>query len=384
MPSVPRSDTPSRHRHIKDLYPSFWAKTKELITAIEKIDSDSDRIVEVDEWVSRGTLDAMSLACFSSDFRSLAQPNSDLVRKYRQAFTPGESGARVRVLANILPLKLVFKLPLKWNKETAICSQTILALLTDVIEKRKAEPVVERQKHQDILNTLLETPTPRFLETRYVANQCINLLAAGHEASSLALTWTLYELSKDQARQQRLRDEVRNALPSPFAADSTVDPAIVDQLPYLTAVVKESLRFWSPVPKQTRISYEPARISDTVIPAKTPLVVSFYAMNRSTRNWGADADLFRPERWLEDDEAKVKAMGGAKDRYGFSTFSHGARACPGHKFAHSELLVFLAGLVGSFEWLPVQNDDAIPDHDSSVMLKARGGLRLRARRLEGW
>jgi cytochrome P450 len=125
----------------------------------------------------------------------------------------------------------------------------------------------------------------------------------------------------------------------------------------------------------------------TVIPAKTPLAVSFYAMNRCTRNWGPDAVQFRPERWLGSDAAK--SFGGSRDRFSFSTFSHGPRHCIGQKFAHYEILVFLAGLVGRFHWTFVDQEELpsgeiVPDHDSTVMLKVSGGLRLHAKAIDGW
>ena len=128
---------------------------------------------------------------------------------------------------------------------------------------------------------------------------------------------------------------------------------------------------------------KPVTVSDVVIPPNTPLAVSFYAMNRSTRNWGPDAAKFVPERWLGSNEAK--AYGGSRDRFSFSTFSHGARSCIGQKFAHYEILVFLAGLVGRFDWSFVADKgEVVADHDSTVMLKVSGGLQLSARAVKGW
>jgi cytochrome P450 len=151
--------------------------------------------------------------------------------------------------------------------------------------------------------------------------------------------------------------------------------AQVDCLPYLEAIVKELLRFWGPVPRQTRIPTRPVTISGQLIPPKTPVLVSFYAMNHMTEKWGSDAASFHPERWLGSPEAR--AFGGGKNRYAFSTFSHGARACIGQKFAHYEILVFLAGLVGRFEWKFADIFGLLPgtvrvDHASTVMLKVTG------------
>jgi cytochrome P450 len=128
-------------------------------------------------------------------------------------------------------------------------------------------------------------------------------------------------------------------------------------------------------------------VSNHAVPKNTPLVVSFYAMNRMQENWGSDAAEFRPERWLGSGEAK--ALGGAKDRFCFSTFSHGARSCIGQRFAHYEVLVFLAGLVGAFEWSFADKEGSPrgmvdADHDSTVMLKVADGLQLAVKAIDGW
>ena len=47
-------------------------------------------VLEIDEWASRGTLDAIALAGFGFDYDSITKPHSELIVKYRQAFLPGK------------------------------------------------------------------------------------------------------------------------------------------------------------------------------------------------------------------------------------------------------------------------------------------------------
>lgn len=367
-----------KHRHLKELYPTFWSKTVELVRSLQKHCEASDEVIEIDDWVSRGTLDAIALAGFGFDFNSIANPYSDLVRKYRTAFLPGKSAARIRILANFVPIKLLFRLPMKRNRDAKACIQAIRSATYEVVQKRESEPFAEKQSRQDILSVMLESPLFQG-KTDLIVSQCMAFLAAGHEASALALGWTLFELSKDKSRQQKLRAEIRENLPSP-GSGIPIESSQVDRLEYLEAVVQESLRKWGPVPRQTRVSPRAMTVSGHVVPKNTPLVVSFYAMNRMQENWGQDANEFAPERWLGSN----KSLGGSKDRFCFSTFSHGARSCIGQRFAHYEVLVFLAGLVGAFEWSlpPTVNVEA--DHDSTVMLKVAGGLQLGVKTVEGW
>jgi cytochrome P450 len=383
-----REMTPAfKHRHLKELYPTFWSKTVELVQSLQQHCNtpSGNTVIEIDDWVSRGTLDAIALAGFGFDFNSIAKPYSELVRKYRQAFLPGKSAARIRILANIVPIKILFRLPMKRNRDAKACIQAIRSATFEVVQKRQIESAEKKQSGQDILAVMLESPLFKD-NTDLMVSQCMAFLAAGHEASALALGWTLYELSLDQQRQAKLREEIRANLPAP-GSGVQVEASQIDRLEYLEAVVQESLRKWGPVPRQTRVSPRAMTVSNHVVPKNTPLVVSFYAMNRMQENWGSDAAEFKPERWLGSGEAK--ALGGAKDRFCFSTFSHGARSCIGQRFAHYEVLVFLAGLVGVFEWSFVEKE-GLPkgmveaDHDSTVMLKVADGLQLAVKAIDGW
>jgi cytochrome P450 len=373
-----------KFRHLKDLYPTFWAKTKELVASLDNYCAGRPAVVEIDDWVTRGTLDAISLAGFGFDFDSIAKPDTDVVRKYRTAFLPGTSVARVRLLANILPIKLLFNLPVKHNKDAKACIKAVRTTLKEVVQNRLSENHDRKHAHVDILSTMLKSKI--FTKTEDIVSQCMVFLAAGHEASALTLSWTLFELSKDSERQERLRQEIRSNLLSPLA-DSAISADQVDSLPYLEAVVKESLRLWAPVPRQTRIPIKRVMISGVMIPANTTIVMSSYATNRSTQNWGDEATNFCPERWMGSPEAIT--YGGGKDRHAFASFGHGARACIGQKFAHYEILVFLAGLVGRFEWEFVDKPGLPPgtvraDHDSAITLKIGDGLQLRVKPVEGW
>jgi cytochrome P450 len=372
-----------KHRHLKELYPTFWSKTVELVRSLQRHASSTPEktVIDIDDWVSRGTLDAIGLAGFGFDFNSVAQPESELVRKYRTAFLPGKSAARIRILANVVPIKLLFNLPMKRNRDAKACIKTVRSTLYRVLEKRQNEPSSEKQSRQDILAVMLDSPMFK-TNTNLIVSQCMAFLAAGHEASALTLSWTLYELSLGPKRQQKLRGEIRANLPSP-GSGVPIDASQVDRLEYLEAVVQESLRKWATVPRQTRISPRAMEISGHVVAKNTTLVLCSYAMNMMQENWGPDATEFVPERWLGSVEAK--SLGGSKDRQCFSTFGHGVRSCIGQKFAHYEVLVFLAGLVGSFEWSPADSKGIVePDHDSTITLKVNGGLHLAVKEVGGW
>ena len=76
------------------------------------------------------------------------------------------------------------------------------------------------------------------------------------------------------------------------------------RLPYLQAVIKESLRIYAPAgcPMPRLVPPGGARFCGFFIPEGTWIEMSHWALNRRKETYGEDADLFRPERWLEDEE----------------------------------------------------------------------------------
>ena len=119
--------------------------------------SQESKIIDVDEWISRGTLDAIALVGFVFDFNYIAEPHSELVVKYRQAFLSGKSAAHVRALAYVVPIELLFRLPMKRNRDAEACIKAISSATYEVVEKRQAEPE-EKQDGQDILAVMLKSP----------------------------------------------------------------------------------------------------------------------------------------------------------------------------------------------------------------------------------
>ncbi|KAI6111685.1 cytochrome P450 [Pisolithus thermaeus] len=161
-----------------------------------------------------------------------------------------------------------------------------------------------------------------------------------------SLTWTLVELARNPDIQSKLRDELLA-----FASEPTYDQLQSSlTLPYLDAVVHESLRIHAPLTDFVRVAAE-----DDVIPLSEPVITKsgqavnsisvaretriglpFACINRSTSIWGPDAKVFRPEHWLEKDGIPRKAQ----DVQGYChllTFADGPRNCLGKGFAVSEM-----------------------------------------------
>lgn len=136
-------------------------------------------------------------------------------------------------------------------------------------------------------------------------------------SSSCAIT---YYLAANPPVQYKLQKELDDALGSEDEYVSTYEQ--VKRLPYLEAVINEALRVHSTSSiGLPRIAPEGGlTIQGIHFPQGTVLSVPSYTIHRDTKVWGEDADVFRPERWFERDNATLQKA--------FNPFSYGPRYMP--------------------------------------------------------
>lgn len=152
-------------------------------------------------------------------------------------------------------------------------------------------------------------------------------MAAGHETTSSALSWCAYLLSKHPEIQTKVRDEVRQALPSPDSG-VPINADQIDKLTWLNAVCLEVVRLYPTVPVTIREVIRETPLGGKVLPKGTVVLLAPWAINRSEYFWGKDANEFKPERWINDDGSTNK-NGGSSSNYAQLTFLHGPRSCIG-------------------------------------------------------
>ncbi|GAB7355339.1 hypothetical protein MBLNU459_g5868t1 [Dothideomycetes sp. NU459] len=372
------------YRHVKDLYPVFWSKAKEMIDGISiaiKAPSEGSEkpsnVVEAGDWTSRATLDIIGVAGMGQDFGALKNPQNKLYQTYRTVFNPPSGVRFLQVLSVFLPPWFLRSLPLKRNGELQAASSLIKQTCRDLIEAKRAKMEKGERTEVDILSVAIESGG--FTDEDLV-NQLMTFLAAGHETTASSMTWALYMLCKHPEVQTKLREEIREKLPSLRGSDTSINPAQLDGCYYLNAVCNEVLRVWPPVGLTMRIAAEDSTINGQLIPKDTIVVLSPWAVNMNTKLWGDDAREFKPERWTAEGQAN---KGGADNNYSFLTFLHGPRSCIGQAFAKAEFASLLAAWVGRFE-TEFRDKDYVAEVKGGVTLKPKGGLWVRMREVDDW
>ncbi|KAE8444589.1 hypothetical protein EG329_014420 [Mollisiaceae sp. DMI_Dod_QoI] len=390
-------------RHVKDLYPTFWSKSREMVTAMTayieaggiphdqlpdfqkgpEVKNDT-AVLEAHEWASRATLDIIGVAGMGHDFGAIADPTSPLNQTYRAVFKPTRQAAILGLLNLFLPGWFVHNIPIKRNGDIEAAVIVIRNTCRQLIREKK-EKLEKNQLHDlDILSVAIESG---YWGEEALIDQLMTFLAAGHETTASSMTWATYLLAINPGIQARLRAEVREKLPSPDDLDEGVSALQIDHLPYLNAVCNEVLRYRSPVPITLRDAAHDTTLLGEAIPKGTRVMLVPWAVNKSESLWGPDARKFNPDRWLPSESNPHAANGGAKSAYSFLTFLHGPRSCIGQSFAKAEFACLLAAWVGRFEW--EVNDVRESDEDNvlikgGVTAKPAKGMYLRTKVVEGW
>ncbi len=226
--------------------------------------------------------------------------------------------------------------------------------LLDVIAARRRDP--DAGARPDVLSRMLSArdDSEEMLTDAELRDDLMTLLIAGHETTSVALTWTVSLLARHPSVVSRLRAELD-------AGDGTS---------YLQAVVKESLRLRPIVPFTGRTITAPMTVRDRTLPAGTKLWVPILLVHMLPE-LHPDPHAFRPERFLDRRTAEP---------YTWLPFGGGVRRCIGAGLANLEMEAVLGAVVRD---LDLQSTDAALERERAngvTLVPRRGGRIVVARR----
>ncbi|KAF5983164.1 cytochrome P450 monooxygenase / cytochrome P450 monooxygenase [Fusarium bulbicola] len=363
-------------RHIKELYPVFWSKAQELVHGIEKeLKEESTSEIDIVDWASRASMDIIGSAGMGHEFRSLADPSiEDTMKMYGSMVKQSRGAKLLTVLQLVLPSIVTDHLPFQRNMGVLAASRAARETSQRLINAKKIQMAAKEKLSPDIISTALESG--HFTDEGLV-DTMMTFLAAGHETSAAALTWTIFLLAKNHDIQDHLRQEIRQNVDG---LTDDVDAKKLDSLPYLHAVCQESLRLYAPIPFTVRDALKDTQILGTFVPKGTMVILCPWAINRAHELWGPDADDFNPERWMAPGQAK---SGGAKSNYAFLTFLHGPRGCIGQKFSLAELMALTCALVGRYRF-DIDKDYEVRDITDGIVAKPSKGLKVSVEEVQGW
>lgn len=153
-----------------------------------------------------------------------------------------------------------------------------------------------------------------------------------------------------------------------LASKDFVEESDLDKLPYLHAVVKETLRLHPAVPVVTReVSADGVSLGGFPVPLGTCVLINLWAIGRDPTAWSKPEE-FMPERFLSADARALHFRG---SDFAYRPFGAGRRMCPGLDFAARFVPLVLASILHKIDWkLPdgITSDDVdLTDHSTLVL-----------------
>ncbi|MCJ1348473.1 hypothetical protein MMC31_006705 [Peltigera leucophlebia] len=235
---------------------------------------------------------------------------------------------------------------------------------------------VEDSKPSDLLSHLKLSNCEKIMTMAEMEAELHLVIIAGSETVATVLSGTLNYLCKNPTVLKTLANEVRSAVS--VEADLTI--ANLSQLPYLTGVLKESLRIVSPTPISFPriVPSKGASILGYWVPGHTVVAINSFAANHSDTNFYQPWS-FLPERWLDPAATSPSSLFASDKRDAVKPFGGGSRECLGQLIAWTEMRLVLAGLVWAFDIEAVREVDWAQQKTYLVWQKRPFEVRLRRR-----
>ncbi|KAM3362171.1 hypothetical protein P3S68_017025 [Capsicum galapagoense] len=281
-----------------------------------------------------------------------------LGRKYNK----GESGMNAKVILDEFGELLDTKVE-KVAKDLDTFLESVIE--EHIIRSEKGEYSTGEAK--DFVNVLFDIQngkeTSFSLEMDSLKAVILDIFAAGIDTTHTTLEWIMTELLRHPKAMEKLQNEVRGLA----QGKSKVTEDDLENMQFLKAVIKETLRLHPPVPLLIpRQSTEDIELLGYLIPSKTQILINAWTIGRDPLSW-ENPEEYRPERFLNS-KIDVKGL-----NFELIPLGAGRRGCPGIAFAVVINGLALARLVHEFNF-------ALPEGLTTENLEMTEGSGVTIRR----
>lgn len=222
--------------------------------------------------------------------------------------------------------------------KTGITYKDVVTFFTSLSVQVTRNRVETNLVQKDFLDYFIKLKSKKSLDDRTMAAHFMSIFWNGYETSSFAISFVIYELSKNQRVQDKLRAEILEVKDLNYES--------LSEMPYLEKCVYEALRLNPPLAIISKICTEATNIIDRdgnalKIEVGDILNLPVYSIHRD-RDHYTNPEMFYPERFDEED------LKSCMDRCVLLVFGAGPRSCVGKKFAILQIKLFIVNIIKSF------------------------------------
>lgn len=354
-------------RAMQGYHPMMLDIAEQLVLKWERLNADEE--IDVVREMTNLTVDTIGLCGFGYRFNSFYH---DAEHPFVSAMA-NALGTSMDELRDMPMEKLVQK---KRTRQFQTDVRTMNEIVDRIIKDRRAASDEDLSAKSDLLSYMLsgvDKKTGEKLDDLNIRYQVITFLIAGHETTSGLLSFALYHLLKHPQVLALAYDEVDRILGRDFSQKPTY--AQINQLKYITQILKETLRLYPTAPAFALVPYQ-----DTILGGKYKIKrhhqinVLLPALHRDKSVWGENADEFDPDNFAPEKEAALPPNA-------YKPFGNGQRACIGRQFALQEAALVIGMILQRFKLIDHKNYE-LKIKETLTLKPENLKIRVRPRRPE--
>lgn len=345
---------------MKTMFVLMEACCNEFIKALEPI-AEQNGDISIKNFLACFTTDVIASCAFGLQSNSIKHPDNEFRENGNKVISAQTLQMIKQRFCNAYP-RIYKMLPVQYVTNGA--EQFFLNVVGDTVSYRQKTGFVRN----DFIDTLLKLKSNRnFVDERgngtnehqndatgltleEMAAQALLFFAAGFETTSSVMSFCLYELSLNPEVQVKMRKEVDEVLQK-NSGKPTYE--MLKDMPYVEAVINETLRRYASLPILNRQCTEDYKIPEMnfIIPKGMKVIIPSYAIHHDPE--------YYPEPYRFDPERFTNEKISTKNNYTFMPFGEGPRMCIGNRFAMMQMKMCLARILQSFE-LSVTKGTPVP------------------------
>ncbi|KAF7838547.1 cytochrome P450 78A5-like [Senna tora] len=198
----------------------------------------------------------------------------------------------------------------------------------------------------DFVDVLLDLEKENKMNDSDMVAVLWEMIFRGTDTVAILLEWIIARMVLHPDLQSKAQSEIDSVV----GYNRWVSDVDLPKLPYVRAIVKETLRMHPPGPllSWARLAIHDTHVAHHFIPAGTTAMVNMWAITHDPQVWSEPSE-FKPERFMRDGGDDVVIMG---SDLRLAPFGSGRRVCPGKAMGLATVELWLAILLQKFKWVP--------------------------------
>ncbi|KAJ0250252.1 hypothetical protein HA466_0144230 [Hirschfeldia incana] len=255
-------------------------------------------------------------------------------------------------------------------KQMRVCARELNAIFDGAIEKMPNLEGKDDGECKDFLQQLMklkdqEANSEVPITVNHVKAVLADMVIGGTDTSTNTIEFAMAELIKNPEKMKRAQQELDEVV----GTDNIVEESHITRLPYIVAIMKETLRLYPTVP--LLVPHRPAEtavVGGFTVPKDTKIFINVWSIQRDPNVW-ENPNEFHPERFLDKKSCDFHGTD-----YSFLPFGSGRRICAGVALAERMVQYTLATLLHSFDWKIPEGHELTVEDKFGIVLKLKNPL----------